>query len=103
MPISRLSAVALALLSCGTVHADSVAPGKPATAITAELNQAWLQRLPFSDTADFDDARRGLLEPFGASSPTPRAARYGTAGPMTSSMATPRRPAPTPACGASPS
>ncbi len=67
MPISRLSAIALALLSCGTVHADSAdsaAPGKPATAITAELNQAWLQRLPFSDTADFDDARRGLLEPF---------------------------------------
>lgn len=64
MPISRLSAIALALLSCCTVHADSVAPGKPATAITAELNQAWLQRLPFSDTADFDDARRGLLEPF---------------------------------------
>lgn len=64
MPISRLSAIALALLSCGTVHADSVAPGKPATAITTELNQAWLQRLPFSDTADFDDARRGLLEPF---------------------------------------
>lgn len=64
MPISRLSAIALALLSCGTVHADSADSGKPATAITAELNQAWLQRLPFSDTADFDDARRGLLEPF---------------------------------------
>lgn len=64
MPISRLSALALALLSCGVVYADSAATGKPATAITAELNQAWLQRLPFSDKTDFDDARRGLVEAF---------------------------------------
>jgi alkyl sulfatase BDS1-like metallo-beta-lactamase superfamily hydrolase len=34
---------------------------KPATTYTAEENAAMLDRLPFSDTTDFDNARRGLI------------------------------------------
>lgn len=59
----RLSALALALL-VSAAHAEPPAAGKPATETTRERNQAWLQRLPFDDRADFDDARRGLIEPF---------------------------------------
>ena len=35
---------------------------KDATPITRALNQAVLGALPFGDTQDFDDARRGLLD-----------------------------------------
>ncbi|UTL79479.1 alkyl/aryl-sulfatase [Pseudomonas putida] len=38
------------------------APAKDATDLTRQSNQQWLQRLPFDDRADFDNARRGLLE-----------------------------------------
>jgi len=34
---------------------------KDATPITHELNRAALETLPFSDTRDFEDARRGFL------------------------------------------
>ncbi|HBC34888.1 MULTISPECIES: alkyl sulfatase dimerization domain-containing protein [unclassified Marinobacter] len=34
---------------------------KPATDVTAQLNQAVLNELPFSDTRSFEDARRGFL------------------------------------------
>jgi alkyl sulfatase BDS1-like metallo-beta-lactamase superfamily hydrolase len=34
---------------------------KPATTRTAEVNRTLLDRLPFDDTSDFDDARRGLI------------------------------------------
>ncbi|BBH45841.1 hypothetical protein KU43P_23180 [Pseudomonas sp. KU43P] len=37
-------------------------PGKDATVLTRQSNQQWLQRLPFADRTDFDNARRGLLE-----------------------------------------
>ncbi|UXH41825.1 alkyl/aryl-sulfatase [Pseudomonas promysalinigenes] len=37
-------------------------PAKEATALTRQINQQWLQRLPFADRSDFDNARRGLLE-----------------------------------------
>ncbi|MDD0841446.1 alkyl/aryl-sulfatase [Pseudomonas sp. Gutcm_11s] len=63
MPSFRLSALALALI-VSSAHAEPPAAGKPASEITRERNQAWLQRLPFSDRADFDNARRGLIEPF---------------------------------------
>ncbi|BAN49272.1 alkyl/aryl-sulfatase [Metapseudomonas resinovorans] len=63
MPSFRLSALALALI-VSSAHAEAPVAGKPATEITRERNQAWLQRLPFSDRADFDNARRGLIEPF---------------------------------------
>jgi len=38
------------------------APAKDATDLTRQSNQQWLQRLPFDDRADFDNAHRGLLE-----------------------------------------
>ncbi|MFJ4111919.1 MULTISPECIES: alkyl/aryl-sulfatase [Pseudomonas] len=38
------------------------APAKDATELTRQSNQQWLQRLPFENRADFDNARRGLLE-----------------------------------------
>ncbi|MQG95598.1 alkyl/aryl-sulfatase [Pseudomonas sp. MN1F] len=38
------------------------APAKDATELTRQSNQQWLQRLPFADRSDFDNARRGLLE-----------------------------------------
>lgn len=38
------------------------APAKDASDLTRQSNQQWLQRLPFDDRADFDNARRGLLE-----------------------------------------
>ncbi|MFP3369034.1 alkyl/aryl-sulfatase [Pseudomonas sp. SIMBA_068] len=37
-------------------------PAKDATDLTRQSNQHWLQRLPFADRSDFDNARRGLLE-----------------------------------------
>ncbi|WJN58307.1 alkyl sulfatase dimerization domain-containing protein [Pseudomonas sp. SO81] len=64
MPSFRLSALALALI-LSPAYAEQATPAKPASEITRERNQAWLQRLPFSDRADFDNARRGLIEPFG--------------------------------------
>jgi linear primary-alkylsulfatase len=36
-------------------------PGKDASPVTAALNRAVLDALPFADTQDFDDARRGFL------------------------------------------
>lgn len=63
MPIFRLSALTLALITFGA-HAESPVAAKPATEITQQRNQAWLQRLPFENRTDFDSARRGLIEPF---------------------------------------
>ncbi|WP_212631300.1 alkyl sulfatase dimerization domain-containing protein [Pseudomonas sp. KB-10] len=63
MPIFRLSALALALIALGA-HAEQPTSAKPATEITQQRNQAWLQRLPFENRADFESARRGLIEPF---------------------------------------
>ncbi|MBH3341714.1 MBL fold metallo-hydrolase [Pseudomonas mendocina] len=63
MPLFRLSALALALIALGA-HAEQPASAKPATEITQQRNQAWLQRLPFENRADFESARRGLIEPF---------------------------------------
>jgi len=37
-------------------------PAKDASDLTRQSNQQWLQRLPFGDRSDFDNARRGLLE-----------------------------------------
>ncbi|MFF7065064.1 alkyl sulfatase dimerization domain-containing protein [Pseudomonas sp. NPDC008258] len=37
-------------------------PAKDASDFTRQSNQQWLQRLPFNDRSDFDNARRGLLE-----------------------------------------
>ncbi|MFJ4348661.1 alkyl/aryl-sulfatase [Pseudomonas sp. NPDC089401] len=54
--------LSLALLLPMASFADT-AP-KDATAITAQSNQQWLQRLPFADRSDFDNAQRGLIERF---------------------------------------
>ena len=40
--------------------ADAESP-KDASAITRALNRAVLDALPFADTRDFDDARRGFI------------------------------------------
>jgi len=37
-------------------------PTRDATELTRQNNLQWLQRLPFADRSDFDNARRGLLE-----------------------------------------
>ncbi|EMB4115363.1 TPA: MBL fold metallo-hydrolase [Pseudomonas aeruginosa] len=63
MPFFRFSALTLALIALGA-QAEQPVAAKPATEITQQRNQAWLQRLPFEDRADFDSARRGLIEPF---------------------------------------
>ena len=63
MPTFRLSAIAMAFIVSGAVHADSSST-KPASEITRTLNQSWLQRLPFEDQSSFEDARRGLIAPF---------------------------------------
>lgn len=63
MPLFRLSVIALALVA-NVAHADQPISAKPASDITRDSNLAWLKRLPFADTADFDDARRGLIEAF---------------------------------------
>ncbi|MWV14602.1 MBL fold metallo-hydrolase [Pseudomonas sp. L-22-4S-12] len=64
MPSFRLSAIALALIVSSSVQAEQPVAGKPASEITRERNEAWLQRLPFADKTSFEDARRGLIEPF---------------------------------------
>lgn len=50
--------LALALPSAVLAQASA----NDATDLTRQSNQQWLQRLPFDDRADFDNARRGLLE-----------------------------------------
>ena len=40
---------------------DPIPSASPASPSTASTNRAWLDRLPFSDTQDFQDARRGFL------------------------------------------
>ena len=51
------------LLALALPHATlAVEPAKQASEFTRQSNQQWLQRLPFDDRSDFDNARRGLLE-----------------------------------------
>lgn len=52
-------ALACALLPLAAAAQD----GQPqaATEATAQANAAWLERLPFADRQDFEDARRGLV------------------------------------------
>ncbi len=42
-------------------HAQTLVVPKPATPVTASANAALLERLPFADRADYDDAARGLI------------------------------------------
>lgn len=61
-----LSAAALAVTGCGPkriqTEAGADASGHSApTAITAAVNRAILEELPFADQQDFEEARRGLI------------------------------------------
>jgi len=56
---------ALLPLLAGAQGTPAPAPA-PATEATARANAAWLQRLPFSDRQDFEDAARGLVARFPA-------------------------------------
>lgn len=58
----------IALIASGGVPAhsqDATAP-KDATEATRAANDALLTQLPFDDTSDFDDAKRGLIAPLPA-------------------------------------
>jgi alkyl sulfatase BDS1-like metallo-beta-lactamase superfamily hydrolase len=57
--LGMTSLVALGLT--GTLHAQDAR--QDATATTKTANSALLQQLPFSDTSNFDDARKGLIAP----------------------------------------
>ena len=49
--------IAVMLLAC-----SALAEGKPATDFTREANQAWYDRLDFSDESEKENALRGLIE-----------------------------------------
>jgi alkyl sulfatase BDS1-like metallo-beta-lactamase superfamily hydrolase len=53
------------VIASGTVpaYAQSQQAQKDATDATRTANAKLLQQLPFSDTSDFDDAKRGLIAP----------------------------------------
>ena len=55
----------IAIVACGSVPAYSQNPDTPkdATEATRAANGQLLQQLPFDDTSDFDDAKRGLIAP----------------------------------------
>jgi alkyl sulfatase BDS1-like metallo-beta-lactamase superfamily hydrolase len=55
----------IALVACGSIPAYSQSPEAPkdATDATKGANAELLQQLPFDDTSDFDDAKRGLIAP----------------------------------------
>ncbi len=62
--LSRLSLIAV--LACGVAYpalAQSQDIRKDASEATKAANQKLLNELPFSDTSDFDDAKRGLIAP----------------------------------------
>jgi alkyl sulfatase BDS1-like metallo-beta-lactamase superfamily hydrolase len=58
----------IAIIANGAVPAYSQSPATPkdATEATKAANSALLQQLPFDDTSDFDDAKRGLIAPLPA-------------------------------------
>jgi alkyl sulfatase BDS1-like metallo-beta-lactamase superfamily hydrolase len=62
MPKSTRAAALVLLLAATPALAQAPAPAKPATAATRAANAAVLEKLPFSDTRDFEDATRGLIE-----------------------------------------
>jgi len=59
----RFARPALLVTTLLTAMSVSAAP-KPATPLTAQSNAEWLRKLPFSDRADYEDARRGLVARF---------------------------------------
>ncbi|WP_244496142.1 MBL fold metallo-hydrolase [Ensifer sp. Root31] len=61
--LSSLSIIAIIAATAMPVHAQSPQPQKDATEATKVANGKLLQQLPFSDTTDFEDAKRGLVAP----------------------------------------
>ena len=59
---SYLSALSIVAIACGAMPAYSQTQND-ATAATRAANNALLKQLPFSDTSDFDNAKRGLIAP----------------------------------------
>jgi len=55
---AMLAALGAGLLFPAIAQAET---SKPATAVTAKVNQAVLNELPFADTRSFEDARRGFV------------------------------------------
>ena len=53
----------VALVASGSFQAYSQEAPKDATEATKAANAELLQQLPFADTSDFDDAKRGLIAP----------------------------------------
>lgn len=67
MPLRPVFACALLCVPLHAAIADDTAANtapKPATDITSRANAAWLDKLPFADRQDFEDARRGLVARF---------------------------------------
>jgi alkyl sulfatase BDS1-like metallo-beta-lactamase superfamily hydrolase len=67
MPVSsfgKLSTAALVVgISISSAWAQDTDDRKDATEATRQSNAALLGQLPFDDTTDFDDAKRGLVAP----------------------------------------
>ncbi|OMQ46629.1 hypothetical protein BKP54_02020 [Ensifer sp. 1H6] len=61
--LSGLSIIAIIAATAMPVHAQSPQPQKDATEATKAANGKLLQQLPFSDTTEFEDAKRGLVAP----------------------------------------
>lgn len=59
----RIAASALMAAATVTMTAALAGP-QPASPLTEQSNAAWLNKLPFADRADFEDARRGLVARF---------------------------------------
>jgi alkyl sulfatase BDS1-like metallo-beta-lactamase superfamily hydrolase len=55
----------IAIMAGGSVPSYSQSPETPkdATEATKAANAELLEQLPFDDTSDFDDAKRGLIAP----------------------------------------
>ncbi|NOV20821.1 MBL fold metallo-hydrolase [Ensifer adhaerens] len=61
--LSGLSIIAIIAATAVPAEAQSPQPQKDATEATKAANAKLLQQLPFSDTSDFEDAKRGLVAP----------------------------------------
>ncbi|WP_312362631.1 alkyl sulfatase dimerization domain-containing protein [Ensifer sp.] len=53
----------IALIATGAVSAQAQQASKDATEATKAANDQLLKQLPFNDTSDFDDAKKGLIAP----------------------------------------
>ncbi|MDW9550050.1 alkyl sulfatase dimerization domain-containing protein [Sinorhizobium meliloti] len=61
--LSSLSLITIVAAGTIPAYAQDAATQKDATEATRAANDALLTQLPFDDTSDFDDAKRGLIAP----------------------------------------